>query len=182
MYCIVRKLAFIIAGGGIAMALLYEKKGYIAYLTLNRPEVHNSVDPETAVELAGAWQAYRGDKKLRCAIVTGAGEKSFCSGRDLTKMIPLLTGARKPETQADHAVLTNPKILEIAMLRNFDLFKPVIAAVNGYAVAAGMELILSADIRVASETAHFGLQEVKWAIFPMGGWFICAVAKTGALY
>jgi len=151
------------------MGLLYEKRSHIAYLTFNRPEVHNSIDPETAVELTSAWEDYRDDVDLRCAIITGAGEMSFCSGMDLTRMIPLSTGVRKPETQADHAVLQNPSILEIAMLRNFELNKPVIAAINGYAIAAGMELIQSTDIRVASETAQFGLQEVKWAIFPMGG-------------
>lgn len=151
------------------MALLYEKRGYIAYLTINRPEVHNSVDPETAVELASAWQAYKEDEELRCAIITGAGDKSFCSGMDLARLIPLSTGGRTPETEADHAVLNDPRILEAAMLRNFELYKPVIAAINGYAIAGGMELIQSTDIRIASESAQFGLQEVKWALFPLGG-------------
>lgn len=151
------------------MKLIYKKEDHIAYLTLNRPEAHNAIDPETAVALKRAWEDYRDDQHLRCAIVTGAGEKSFCSGMDLGKMIPLETGARQPETDADREVFENPMINQIAMLRNFELYKPVIAAVNGYAIAGGMELVQACDIRIASETAKFGQTEVKWALFPRGG-------------
>jgi enoyl-CoA hydratase len=84
-------------------------------------------------------------------------------------MIPLETGARQPETDAERAVADNPKIVQKAMLRDFELYKPVIAAVNGLAIAAGMELVQACDIRIASETAKFGLAEVKWAVFPRGG-------------
>ncbi|MEW5946607.1 MAG: enoyl-CoA hydratase-related protein [bacterium] len=151
------------------MALVFEKKNGIAYLTLNRPEVHNSLDPETIVELAAAWEEYRDDRSLRVAIITGAGDKSFCAGADLGKLIPLITGAREPETDADRAVRNDPMLPQKALLRDFELYKPVIAAVNGHAIAGGMELCQATDIRIAAENATFGLQEVKWAIFPMGG-------------
>ena len=151
------------------MSLLYEKRNHIAYLTLNRPEAHNAVDPETVLELAAAWEDYRDDGDLRCIILTGAGHESFCAGADLAKLIPLFTGARQPETNADHQVQADPTIAMRAFLRDFDLFKPVVAAVNGNAIAGGFELLYAADIRVASENARFGLQEVKWSVFPAGG-------------
>ncbi|WP_319524898.1 enoyl-CoA hydratase-related protein [uncultured Desulfosarcina sp.] len=151
------------------MALIYEKRNHIAYLTLNRPEAHNALDPETVIELADAWQDFAGDKEMRCAIITGAGEKSFCAGADLGRLIPLWTGARKPETEADRQVQANPGLAQNALLRDLPLYKPVIAAVNGNAIAGGFEILYNTDIRVAAEDARFGLQEVKWSIVPAGG-------------
>lgn len=152
------------------MALIYEKKKGIAYLTLNRPEARNSLDPETIIELLDAWADYRDDKEMRCAIITGAGDKAFCSGADLGKLIPLITGAKKAETEADKAVVKDPMgVAAQAMLRDFELYKPVIAAINGHAIAGGMEMLYSTDIRIAAEGSKLGLQEVKWAIFPGGG-------------
>lgn len=149
--------------------LIYEKKDGIAYLTLNRPEAHNAIDPEMILELAAAWEDYRDDSRLRCAILTGAGEKSFCSGADLAKLIPLFTGAKKPETEADKKILNDSTLPNKAVLKNFELPKPVIAAVNGDAIAGGFEFLYATDIRIGSENARFGLQEVKWSIFPAGG-------------
>jgi len=150
------------------MTVLYEKKDHIAYVRLNRPEAKNALDPETIVVLAQTWEDFRDDHDMRVAIVTGTGD-SFCAGADLGKLIPLITGARQAETDADRAVQADPTLSQKALLREFELWKPVIAAVNGYAIAGGCELMQATDIRVASETAKFGLQEVKWAIFPMGG-------------
>jgi len=150
------------------MTIVYEKKDHVAYVRINRPEAKNALDPETVVALAKAWVDFRDDNDMRVAIVTGTGD-SFCSGADLGKLIPLITGARQPETEADHAIQADPTLSQKALLREFELWKPVIAAVNGYAIAGGCELMQATDIRVASETAKFGLQEVKWAIFPMGG-------------
>jgi enoyl-CoA hydratase len=121
------------------------------------------------LELASAWEDYRDDNSLRCAILTGVGEKTFCSGADLAKLIPLYTGAKKPETEADKKVSADPILGQKALLREFELNKPIIAAINGDAIAGGFEFLYATDIRVASENARFGLQEVKWAIFPMGG-------------
>jgi len=151
------------------MSVLYEKRNHIAYLTLNRPQAHNAVDPEMVLELLAAWEDYRDDENLRCIILTGTGNESFCAGADLAKLIPLFTGARQPETDADRQIQADPTISMRAFLRDFDLFKPVVAAVNGNAIAGGFELLYAADIRVASENASFGLQEVKWAVFPAGG-------------
>lgn len=151
------------------MPLEYEKRDGIAYLTLNRPEARNALDPETVLGLIAAWEDYRDDKDLRCAIITGTGDKVFCSGADLGKLIPLFTGAKKPETDVEKEVVKDPMATGKALLRDFELYKPVIAAVNGHAIAGGMEMLYSTDIRIASEEAKFGLQEVKWSIFPMMG-------------
>jgi len=151
------------------MVLQYEKRNGIAYLTLNRPEARNSVNPQLVVELCAAWEDFRDDKEMRCAIVTGAGEKSFCAGADLAELIPLITGARKPETDADNQLQKNPLLANKAFLRDFELFKPVVAAINGDAIAGGLELLYSTDIRISCPHARFGLQEAKWAIFPAGG-------------
>ena len=151
------------------MGLIYEKKNRIAYLTLNRPEAHNAIDPETVIELLEAWKDYRGDKNCACAIITGAGDRAFCAGMDLGTSIPMLTGARPPENEAEKTLASNIGLVDEATLRNFELYKPVIAAVNGFAIAAGMEIVQATDIRIASENARFGLQEPKWGLFPMGG-------------
>ncbi len=151
------------------MTLLFEKRNHIAYITLNRPEARNAFDPETLVDLASAWKEYREDKSLRCAILTGAGEKAFCAGADLGILIPLMTGARKAESEADRQVQKNPELMNQAILRDFDLHKPIVAAINGHAIAGGLEFLYATDIRISCPEAKFGLQEVKWAIFPAGG-------------
>ena len=151
------------------MSLLYEKRGQICYLTLNRPQVCNAVDPEMAVALEDAWLDYRADPKLRCAIITGAGEAAFCSGGDLAKTIPLVTGARPPANEADRRLLADRGVLDRAFLWGIDLYKPVIAAINGDAIAGGMEMLYGTDIRIAASGARFGLQEVRWGIVPKAG-------------
>lgn len=151
------------------MVLKYEKKGSIAYLQLNRPEARNAFDPELVVELARAWEDYKNDSDLRCAIITGVGDSTFSAGADLARLIPLFSGARKPENKFDETVVKDPTVTPRAFLRGYDLFKPVIAAINGHAIAGGFELLYGTDVRLACPEAKFGLQEVKWAVFPAGG-------------
>lgn len=146
----------------------FEKRGHIALLTLNRPEARNSINPELGARLAAAWEQVRDDDEIRVAVVTGTGS-AFCAGADLGQLIPLVSGARKPENEWDEKVLANPALTSAALLRNFDTEKPVIAAINGHAIAGGMEMVQGTDIRVACPEAKFGVQEVKWAIFPAGG-------------
>src|ERR1039457_4702616 len=153
----------------IMPALIFEKRNHVAYLTLNRPEVHNSLNPEMLVSLAAAWKEIDGDDAIRATIVTGAGKVAFSAGADLGRLIPLLTGGRKPEDEWDSQLLADRKLGDIALLRGYDMDKPVISAVNGFCIAGGMELIQATDLRVASEYAIVGLQEVKWAIIPAAG-------------
>jgi enoyl-CoA hydratase len=150
-------------------AVVYEKKGEVAYVTLNRPEVHNAMDAEVVIRLAEAWQDFAADDSLRVAIITGAGDKAFSSGFDLRKLIPLMGGSRQPEDAWDHKLLANRRLTNIALLRGFELYKPVVAAINGFCLAGGTELIQASDIRIAVQHATFGLTEVKRGIIPGGG-------------
>src|SRR5260370_17238896 len=120
-------------------ALIFEKRNHVAYLTLNRVEVHNSMNPEMLVSLAAAWKEIENDDAVRATIVTGAGKVAFSAGADLGKLIPLFTGARKPEDEWDSKLLANRKIGDIALLRGYNMDKPVISAVNGFFTAPGME-------------------------------------------
>jgi enoyl-CoA hydratase len=150
-------------------AVVYEKKGGTAYIILNRPEVHNALDAEVVVRLAEAWQDFADDDSLRVAIITGAGDRAFSSGADLRKLIPLMAGARQPGDEYEEKLMSNRRLISIALLRGFDLYKPIIAAINGYCLAGGTEIIQATDIRIAAQHATFGLTEVKRAIIPSGG-------------
>jgi len=150
------------------MDLIFEKKGHIAYVTLNRPEKHNAIGSEMGRLLLEAWEEYRDDRNLRCAIITGNG-KSFCSGADLGDITPLFTGSKIPKNEFEKKLVEDPSFRGVPFLISGWLHKPVVAAINGSAIAGGMEFLYGADIRVASSEAKFGLQEVKWAVFPSGG-------------
>lgn len=141
------------------MALIFEKKDNIAYITINRPEAMNAMDPETYSELSAAWIEVRDDPDVWCSIITGAGEKSFSAGADLKKTIP-----REPE-KWELWQTQNEQILN----RGLEVWKPVIAAVNGYCLAGGMTLLLATDVRIAAEHATFGLSEAKRGILPGNG-------------
>ena len=146
----------------------YRVDNHIAIVTLNRPEARNAINPEVAVRLAQAWEQVRDDDNVRVAIITGTGSV-FCAGADLGQLIPLWTGARQPENEWDQQVVNSRGLAARALLRDFDAEKPVIAAINGHAIAGGMELVEGTDIRVSAPEARFGVQEVKWALFPAGG-------------
>lgn len=149
--------------------LLFDRQGPIAILTLNRPEQHNALSPELICRLADALDQFEQDPDLRVAIVTGAGNKSFCSGGDLELTLPLLSGARAPETDWDRRLASNRDILFRSTFKGVRSVKPIIAAVNGHCLAGGFELMLSTDIRVASDQARFGLPEAKHALVPFAG-------------
>ena len=141
------------------MALIYEKRGKVAYITINRPEVMNAMDPETYHELSQAWIDVRDDPDVWCAIITGAGDKAFSAGADLRKTIPR-------EVEKWHFWQTQE---EQILNRGLEVWKPIIAAVNGFCLAGGMTLLLATDLRVAADHAKFGLSEVKRGILPGNG-------------
>ncbi len=141
------------------MALLFDVRDQIAYLTINRPEAMNAMDPETYQELYDAWIEVRDNPDIWVAIITGAGDKSFSAGTDLKRTIP-----RQPEAWAFWQTQAAP-----ILNRGLDVWKPIVAAVNGYCLAGGMTLLLATDIRVAAEHATFGLSEVKRGILPGNG-------------
>jgi len=146
----------------------YIVKDNIALITLNRPSARNALNPELVVQLAEAWRKVRDDDNVRVAVLTGTGSV-FCSGADLGELIPIISGAKTPKDEWDIQVAENGRLTYEALLRNFDTEKPVISAIQGHAIAGGMEIVQGTDIRVAASGVKLGVQEVKWAIFPGGG-------------
>ncbi len=136
--------------------VLYEKRERIAYVTIDRPEAKNAVDPETHRELWAAWEDFRDDDAVDVAILTGAGD-SFCAGADLKTYIPRWIEAPTPRQVRDNVAEGFGGITR-GLHR---ILKPTIAAVNGWALAGGLELALACDIRIASERAMFGSFEAR---------------------
>ena len=149
--------------------LLVDETDGVMTLTFNRPEARNSLSPESIVRLARAWYEYRDSDDLRCAILTGTGDEDFCAGGDLKLLMPLMTGARQPEDEWDHALLENLQQFSDGILRGFELYKPVIVAVNGRALGGGTEMTNACDLRLAAEHATFGTPEAKVGLIPGGG-------------
>jgi enoyl-CoA hydratase/carnithine racemase len=141
--------------------VIYEKKDRLAYVTLNRPDRRNAIDPQTSHELRQAFEDFRDDDDAWVAIVTGAGEVAFSAGADLVAMAKAMAGGT-----AEGVPMNVPFA---GITRNFECYKPMIAAINGYCLAGGLELALCCDIRVAAEHAEFGLPEPKRAIIPGAG-------------
>jgi enoyl-CoA hydratase len=150
-------------------ALLFEKRGQQAWLTLNRPDNKNLMNGEMFVQLVDAWAEVRLDDDIRVAVVTGAGDEDFCCGGDLGKLIGLWTGARAPENEIDERLLADPMIADKVMLKDEPIYKPIIAAINGRALGGGTELLQATDIRIAAEHAQFSLPEPKSGIVPGAG-------------
>jgi enoyl-CoA hydratase/carnithine racemase len=131
----------------------------IATITMNRPERHNALDVEHYAALSAAWVQVRDDPAIRCAVITGAGEKSFTAGADLRSFI-----GRAQEPQ-DLWLTQKGQLLN----RGLEVWKPVIAAVNGYCLGGGLTLLLATDIRIAAAHATFGVPEVTRGVIPANG-------------
>jgi enoyl-CoA hydratase len=140
--------------------LLYEHSGHVVTLTYNRPDQHNAVNRRMNSELHHAWERFRDDEEAFVLVITGAGEEAFCAGWDLQDAAEL---GDLGDYDAFRVSLHNSPG-ECGYTRKADIFKPVIAAVNGYAFAAGLETALLADIRIAAENAEFGALERRWNI------------------
>lgn len=149
--------------------VLYEVHEGIATITLNRPHKRNAMTPEMLIRLGRAWADVRENPAVSVALLRGAGEDSFCSGADLGRLIPLMTGARAAEDDWDAQFLADPDALSKALIRGFDVFKPIVVAITGAALAGGTELLMGTDFRIASQRATFGTTEVRRGIIPAGG-------------
>jgi enoyl-CoA hydratase len=147
-------------------ALLAEKDGHVLTVTINRPEKKNAVNAEVLCGLSDAWHRLDADDELRVAILTGAGPV-FCAGMDLS-VIPKLR-AGKADDEYEKRLLTDGAVIFAGWLKTYRPKKPVIAAVEGYALAGGTEILQGTDIRVAAESAQFGITEVQRGLFPMAG-------------
>ena len=139
------------------MALLYRKEGRIAYFTINRPEAFNAIDPETIREFGEAMRDFSDDPDMWVAIITGAGEKAFSAGADLKEAVPWVK-----------SIPDQPEKWRTILLAGLEVWKPLIAAINGAALGGGLELALGCDIRIASENATLGQPEVRVGLIP--GW------------
>jgi enoyl-CoA hydratase len=140
--------------------LFYERDDHVVTLTLNRPEQHNAINRRMNEELHHAWQRFRDDDDAFVLVLTGAGEKTFSAGWDLADAAAL---TELPDYDEFRRSIYNAPG-ECGYTRRADVFKPVIAAVNGYAFAAGLETALLADIRIAAQNAEFGALERRWNI------------------
>jgi E-phenylitaconyl-CoA hydratase len=135
----------------------YDKQGPIAVLTINREDRLNAIDAQTSSEMLEAWEDFRDDPELRVAILTGVGQKSFSTGMDLVAT-----------AQGESQFSGRPAPFG-GFTKRITIYKPIIAAINGFCLAGGMELALASDIRICTPDARFGLPEVRWAIIPGAG-------------
>src|SRR3954464_11370179 len=137
----------------------YAKKGAIAYVTLNRPKVLNALNKATWEDLKAAFEDARDDAAVRGVILTGAGDKAFIAGADISEL------AQISAVEAEKSSTFGQGVLDLIE----NLGKPVIAAVNGFALGGGCETAMACTIRIAAETAKFGQPEVKLGVIPGGG-------------
>src|SRR3954466_4202448 len=137
----------------------YAKKGAIAYVTLNRPKVLNALNKKTWEDLKAAFEDAKNDDNGRGVILTGAGDKAFIAGADISEL------AQISAVEAEKSSTFGQGVLDLIE----NLGKPVIAAVNGFALGGGCETAMACTIRIAAETAKFGQPEVKLGVIPGGG-------------
>jgi enoyl-CoA hydratase/carnithine racemase len=135
------------------MVIDYKKEGRTGYFTINRPQALNAMNPVGLEEFRKALIEFRDDPEVYVGIVTGAGDRSFCAGADIKETLPMMKAG---------------KDLPATVLRGMEVYKPMIAAVNGLALGGGLEFALACDIRIASENARFGATEVTIGLIP--GW------------
>jgi len=141
------------------MAIDFLLENHVATITINRPERMNAMDTEHYIALSEAWILVRDDPEIRVAIVTGVGEKSFSAGADLKSFV----GVQPP--LSDLLLTQKNQILN----RGLEVWKPIVAAVNGYCLGGGMTLLLATDLRIAAEHATFSVAEVRRGVFPANG-------------
>ncbi|HYZ92424.1 MAG TPA: crotonase/enoyl-CoA hydratase family protein [Actinomycetota bacterium] len=144
---------------------LVERDGHTLIVTMNRPEARNALSTEMMQIMSEAWDEVNANPDIRVAILTGAGGH-FCAGADLKGFAASDPG--KGMTEGERQGSFDPTYLK-PLLKGFLLDKPLIAAVEGYAVAGGTEVLQGTDIRVAGESAQFAVAEVRWGLFPLGG-------------
>ncbi len=139
--------------------ILVEADGRIVLITINRPDRMNAIDALTSFELKKAFTDFNDNDDLWVAILTGSGDRAFSAGNDLVAMSELMAGKIKLDPEVARAPFGG-------ITRGFECWKPIIAAINGYCLAGGLEIAASCDIRVAAEHAQFGVPEVTRAIIP----------------
>jgi enoyl-CoA hydratase len=140
---------------------------HVAVVTIDRPERANALDPRTLRDLADAWKHIAGDPEIRCAVLTGAGDRVFCAGMDLATTIPASQRLARGE-RVEPEEFEGLRAVATAMLVDLDLGTPLVCAVNGHARAGGFDLMLASEIRYATPDATFALEEVALGLYPTG--------------
>jgi enoyl-CoA hydratase/carnithine racemase len=148
--------------------IFYDKHGAVRLITINRADKMNSLDFAANDELIDIWHEFDRDDQARVAVITGAGDKSFCAGADLKTYTLKFAQAAAPEFRAKYT--NGPGFGGIT--RNLDIDKPILAAVNGFAISGGFELALACDMRFCSDNAEFALQDAKWGFHACDGGLI----------
>jgi enoyl-CoA hydratase/carnithine racemase len=146
---------------------LRDEHPHVALVTIDRPEKANSLDPRTLRDLAEAWRRIAGDDEIRCAVLTGTGDRVFCSGMDLSTTIPASQRLARGE-RIDPEDFEGLRAAPVATLAAFDLATPLVCAINGHARAGGFDLMLASEIRIAAPHATFALEEVALGLYPTG--------------
>lgn len=139
----------------------------VAVVTLDRPEKANALDLPMLRALADTWRSLAERPEVRCVVLTGAGERAFCAGMDMTSTIPVSQRLARGE-RVEPEEFEGLRSVPTALLAGFDLGKPLVAAVNGHARAGGCDLLLAAEIRIATPHATFALEEVALGLYPTG--------------
>ncbi|SIR78767.1 enoyl-CoA hydratase/isomerase family protein [Pseudacidovorax sp. RU35E] len=158
------------------MPIIYTVQDGVAVVTLNRPEAMNSIDPESNEQLLSIWDEVSNNEDVRVLVLTGSGERAFCTGADLKKTMPSADGVAREVFRG------GSRHFNFGTLHTD---KPVVAAINGYALGGGLELALLADIRICSDNAQFGLPEVRVGSIPGAGGtqrLIRAVGQSDAMW
>ena len=140
---------------------------HVAIVTLDRPEKANSLDPPMLKRLAEVWREAAADDEIRSIVLTGAGDRVFSSGMDMTTTIPISQRFARGERIADED-FEGLRSVQTALLAGFDLRKPLVCAVNGHARAGGFDMMLASEIRLAVPHATFALEEVAIGLYPTG--------------
>jgi len=152
------------AGREAEARVLYEKRGHVAYITLNRPHVLNAMDVRTHEELREVWDDFEQDDELWLGVLTGKGDRAFSVGQDLKELVERTRAGVEPSTFGSRGQPGWPRLTE-----RYGLTKPLIARVNGYAFGGGFELALACDIIVACDQASFALPEAKLGLVAGAG-------------
>ncbi len=147
-------------------AVLLDRDGHVLTITLNRPDKRNAFNAEVLCRLCDAWDLLDGDPELRAGIMTGA-DGNFSAGADLVRRVGALTSGKPAEDECEERIRQDFSLIYKGFLKDHYVQKPIIAAVEGYCYAGGMEILQAFDVRVVAEHAQLAISEVKRGLFPM---------------
>jgi E-phenylitaconyl-CoA hydratase len=151
------------------MSIETERKGRTFIVRINRPDALNALDVESMIAVNAAMRTFRDDPELVVAVITGTGERAFCTGADLKRTLPTDASFAQTYFQPYEQAVEAGLYVRAITLSELDINKPLIAAINGHALGGGAEMALDCDIRIASTSATFGLPEARWASVPAVG-------------